>query len=96
MSCLHGSAAFVLKVDGVDRAINRSDPETPGVREVVVSIPGARGMSDSRHDTITIDSKPCTRYYLAAKRSAPSTSDWKAYVVSSEPIGECQKKFGAN
>ena len=87
--------AFVLKVDGDDRTINRSDPEKPGMRVVLVSIPGTRGMGDSSQDTITIDAKPCMRYYLAARRSAPTTSDWKAFVVGTEPIGECQRKFGA-
>jgi hypothetical protein len=85
--------AFVLKVDGSDRTINQSDPETPGVRQVMVSIPGARGMGDSKHDTLTIDAKPCTRYYLAARQPTVSSSDWKAFVAASEPIGECVKKF---
>jgi len=85
--------AFVLKVDGSDRTINRSDPETPGVRQVTVSIPGARGMGDSRQDTLTIDAKPCMRYYLAARRPSVSSSDWSAFVAAAEPIGECVKKF---
>jgi hypothetical protein len=85
--------AFVLKVDGSDRTINRSDPETPGVRQVMVSVPGARGMGDSKHDTLTIDAKPCTRYYLAARRPSVTSSDWQAFVAAAEPIGECLKKF---
>jgi hypothetical protein len=60
----------------------------------MVSIPGARGMGDSRQETLTIDAKPCMRYYLAAKRPAASSSDWSAFVAAAEPIGECRKKFG--
>ena len=85
--------AFVLKVDDENRAINESLPVTPGMRKVVVSIPGPPGMSSPLQETITIDAKPCTRYYLGATRSAPGARDWSAVVTSSEPIGECQKKF---
>jgi hypothetical protein len=85
--------AYVQKIDGVGQTINRSDPVTPGVREVVVSIPGSPGMGDSKLETITIDAKPCMRYLLAARRSSPTARDWSAFVASVEPIGECQKKF---
>jgi len=88
--------AFVMKVDGEDRTINRSDPETPGMRKVEVSVPGARGMSESIRVTMTIDAKPCTRYYLAARRSTATSSDWTPFVTGTSPIGECLKKFPAN
>jgi hypothetical protein len=86
--------AYVIKVDGENRTINQSDPEKPGMREVTVSVPGARGMSESIHQTISIDAKPCMRYYLAARRSSLTSSDWKVFINSTEPIGECKKKFG--
>ncbi|MCG2591808.1 hypothetical protein LZ009_03350 [Ramlibacter sp. XY19] len=86
-------AAFILKVDGEDRTINRSDPVTPGMRTVVVSVPGARGMSESKHETMTIDAKPCMRYYLAARRPTSTSSDWSPFIAGTEPIGECMKKF---
>jgi len=86
-------AAFVLKVDDDDRTINRSDPVAPGMRKVLVSVPGARGMSESKHETIMVDAKPCMRYYLAARRSTATSSDWSPFIAGSEPIGECMKKF---
>jgi hypothetical protein len=87
--------AFVLKVDGKDRSIDSNDPVAPGMRELVVSIPGPPGVSQPGRDTLTVEAKPCMRYWLSARRSAPGARDWSAYVSGAEPIGECQKKFAA-
>jgi hypothetical protein len=88
--------AFVLKIDDENRAINDTNlPVTPGLRKVVVSIPGPPGMSSPLQETITIDAKPCTRYYLGARRTAPGARDWSAVITNMEPIGECQKKFAS-
>ena len=88
--------AFVMKIDGENVQINRSDPVKPGVRQVEVSIPGPPGMSKPDRDVLTIDAKPCTRYYIAAKRPSMTDTDWKAFVSSVETIGECKKKFEAS
>jgi hypothetical protein len=82
-----------MKIDGVNTTLGRNDPVKPGTRSVEVSIPGPAGMSNPDRDALTIDAKPCTRYYLAAKRSSPTARDWKAFVSATEPIGECVKKF---
>ena len=83
--------AFVMKVDGRNVAINRNDPVPPGRHEVEVSIPGPPGMSDPDRDTLTIDAKGCTRYFLSARRSSPTARDWKAFVSATEEIRECTK-----
>jgi hypothetical protein len=85
--------AFVMKIDGANRAINRNDPVKPGRREVEVSIPGPPGMSDPDRDTLAIDARPCTRYFLAARRSSPTARDWKAFVAGTEQIRECANQF---
>ena len=85
--------AFILKIDGRNVSIDRSDPVPPGKRVVDVSIPGPRAMSNPERATLTVDAKPCTRYYLAARRSSRTASDWSAFVAAAEPIGECVKKF---
>ena len=89
------SPATVMKIDGKNNSVGRPDPIAPGMHTIEVSIPGPRGMSNPRRDTLEIDAKPCTRYYLSAKRSSPTDDDWKAFVSFQEPIGECAKKFPA-
>jgi len=85
--------AFVVKIDGRDMSIDRSEPVAPGMRTVVVSIPGSKGMSNPGRATLEVDAKPCTRYYLAARRSSRTARDWSAFVAASEPIGECVRRF---
>jgi len=87
--------AYVLNIDGQFVAINTNDPVAPGKRTVELSVPGPVGMSDPGRDTLVVDAKPCTRYYFAARRSSMTARDWTAYVVSSEPIDECTKRFSA-
>lgn len=86
--------AVPMKIDGTLVRIGERYPVAPGVRQVEVSIPGARAMSDSERQTLAIDAKPCVRYYLTAKRSTRTSDDWRAMVEYTEPIGECAAKFG--
>lgn len=85
--------AFVMKIDGQNVSIDRSDPVAPGAHTVELSIPGPPGMGQSARDTVTIEAKPCTRYYWAARRSSRTARDWKAFVAHAEPIVECHKRF---
>ncbi|MGE5171072.1 MAG: hypothetical protein ACM3JC_11970 [Rudaea sp.] len=85
--------AFILKIDGRNVSIDRSDPVPPGVHTIELSVPGAPGMGQSSHDTLTIEAKACTRYYFAARRSSPTARDWHAFVATTERIGECAKRF---
>ncbi len=59
--------ATIMNVDGVNMRAGKSDPVAPGWRNVEVSVPGARGMSDPQRQMLKIETEPCTRYYLAAK-----------------------------
>ena len=86
--------AIPMKIDGSMVRIGERYPVAPGVRQVEVSIPGPRGMSDPERQTIAVDAKPCTRYYLTAKRPTRTSDDWNAMVEYTEPIGECMSKFG--
>lgn len=85
--------AFPMRIDDRMVEIGRDLPVQPGSRKVEVSIPGPPGMSDPDRDTLMIDAKPCTRYYLSAQRSSRTSKDWRAFVASAEPIGECVQKF---
>jgi len=85
--------ATVMKIDGKNVPLGRTNVVAPGKHTVEVSIPGPRGMSNPKRDTIEIDPQPCVRYRFAAKRSSPTDNDWKAFIGHEEPVGECRKKF---
>ena len=88
--------APVVAIDGKSRGPrDKSDPVSPGAHKVELSIPGPRGVSSPGRATLEVDAKPCVRYRFAARRSAPNARDWHAVVESTEPIGECLKKFPA-
>lgn len=79
--------AIVTAIDGVNVADGVKSPVKPGTRAVEVSV---TGMPEPNRRTITVDAKPCTRYYLGAKRPAAPATEWNAYVTGTEPIGECK------
>ena len=86
--------AFISMIDGKSRGVrDNNDPVTPGKRRVQLSIPGPPGMSSSVLETVEVDAKPCTRYRFGARRDSPTARDWYATIESTEPIGECLKKF---
>jgi hypothetical protein len=86
--------AVVMSIDGRSRALGEgNEPVTPGLRRVELSIPGPPGMSNPGRATLEVDAKPCVRYRFGARRTSPTARDWYATVESTEPIGECRKKF---
>jgi hypothetical protein len=86
--------AFILSVDGDTRSVKRKEPVAPGRHVVKASLPSPPGMSMTKQGEITLDMQPCTRYRLSAARSARTAQDWKVVVTETEPIRECEKKFG--
>ena len=85
--------AFIMRIDETYVKIGTNDPIAPGNHEVELSIPGTPGSSQSTRVKMTIEAKPCTRYYFAAQRSTRSARDWEAFVAGSESIRECVKRF---
>jgi len=79
--------AVVRKIDGAAVVEGRRDPVKPGMRTVEVSV---AGMAEGNPKTVSVDAKPCTRYYLGAKRDA--SGQINAYVTDTEPIKECSAK----
>ncbi|HTT13166.1 MAG TPA: hypothetical protein VMG60_20020 [Burkholderiaceae bacterium] len=86
--------AFVMAIDGLNRALRNDLPVSPGTRKVDVSIQTPGGGEPPR-DTLTIDAKPCMRYLLAAQRSSATSRDWHAFVAQELPIEDCVKQFPA-
>ena len=70
----------------------RTDPVAPGLHTIEVSLPGPLVMgSQTKRQQLVIDAQPCTRYFIAAKRSSRTARDWRAYIEGSEPIAECER-----
>jgi hypothetical protein len=60
---------------------------------VAVDLPPRKGFRQATQHTFELDAKPCTRYHLAAKLESTTGQRWKPVVRSTEPIGECERKF---
>jgi len=78
----------ILSVDGKD-TLFREVLVDPGVRKIVVQGPsgGTRSFGDQRE--ISLDVRPCTRYYLVAARPNRLASDFEIRVDYEEPLGGC-------
>jgi len=85
--------ARIVRIDDMPVWHGRAGAVPPGLHEVELSVPGPPGMNRAGRHSIVIDARPCTRYYLAAKRSSRTSRKWDAFVESSEIIGECERKF---
>lgn len=78
--------AVIKAIDGVDVGNAQKTPVKPGTRKVDVNV---AGLPEGSRVTVSVDAKPCTRYYLGARREAGS-SELKVSVTGSEPIKECK------
>jgi hypothetical protein len=78
--------ATLRRIDGkpVDDA-RRGDPVKPGPHSIEVSIVG---LPEGHLKTLSVDAKPCMRYFLGAKPD--SAGQLTPYVTDSEPIKECR------
>jgi hypothetical protein len=84
---------IILSVDGKDY-IQRGDSPLmidPGMRTIVVQGPMVAGIRPEER-TLTLDAKPCTRYWLEAKKSTRLSQDFEPRINHSEPIGGCSPK----
>ena len=82
-------SVIVLDVDGESYVQNPVMVE-PGVRVIRVQGPAAPGFRFGEIRTITIDAKPCTRYYLKAVKPNAVSQDFTPMVDYEEPIGVCK------
>ena len=84
----HSYSVIVLDVDG------RSDTRNPvmvdpGRKVIRVQGPPASGFSYGETRAITLDVKPCTRYYLKAVKKNSLDQDFEPMVDYVEPIAGC-------
>jgi len=64
---------------------------TPGARSVVVQGPPAPGFTFGEQRTLKLDVKPCTKYWLEAKKTSPLVQDFEPRVNHDEPIAGCPR-----
>ena len=82
-------SVIVLDVDGKSYLQNPVMVD-PGVRVIRVQGPAAPGFRYGEEKTITIDAKPCTRYYLKAVKPNAISQDFTPMVDYEEPIAGCK------
>ncbi|HEY2628014.1 MAG TPA: hypothetical protein VGI57_02760 [Usitatibacter sp.] len=81
--------------------INRVDDVTqydprgavpPGKHQVTVDLHARKGFPATQV-TFELDTKACTRYYIAAKLKSRTLQEWEPFVRTEEPLVDCAAKF---
>jgi hypothetical protein len=81
-------AANVVSIDGERIPGGAQPPFPPGTHTVEVSLPQTAGQTAPLVATITVDAKPCMRYYIGG-RNLTATS-FEPVIGTTEPIKECR------
>ena len=84
---------IVKRVDGKNAQYDNRAVVAPGAHQVTVDLPPRKGFNLATQHTFDLTTRPCVRYYVAAKLESQTGQDWKPVVRSEEPIGECEAKF---
>jgi hypothetical protein len=78
----------ILRIDGQSTILHPT-PVDPGMRKILVQGPPDGVSREGRQREISLDVKPCTRYYLVAVKPTRIASDFDVRVDYQEPIGGC-------
>ena len=88
--------ATISRIDG-SSTDNTADPYPvpPGPHTILVSFQSPRGvtMIADQLKNLTVDVKPCTRYYINARYANMTTTDWVPVVGYTDTISECAAQF---
>jgi hypothetical protein len=82
-------SVIVLDIDGQSYVRNPVMVE-PGKRVIRVQGPAAPGFRFGQDRTLTLDVKPCTRYYLKAVTPNAISQEFTPMVDFEEPISGCK------
>lgn len=85
---LNTYSVIVLDVDGISDLRNPVIID-PGKHVIRVQGPAAAGFNFGEVRSLTLDVKPCVRYYLKAVKQNPLQQDFKPEVDYEEPIAGC-------
>jgi hypothetical protein len=83
---------IVNRVDG-ENTLNNRAVVPPGRHKVTLDLPPRKGFHLPTQAEMQIETKPCRRYYVAARLHTQTTQEWDPVVRYEQPIGECLKKF---
>ena len=86
-------AVIVNRVDDRNALPDNRAVVDPGRHAVTIDLPPRKGFHTATQTTFELETKPCTRYYVAARLESQTSQRWTAVVRSEEPIGECAAKF---
>lgn len=89
----HVIPVIVNRVDGENVPYRNRAVVAPGAHKVTVDVPPRKGFKLATQNTFDLATKPCVRYYVAAKLDTLVTQGWTPIVRSEERIRECEKKF---
>ena len=78
----------ILRVDGKD-TLMRPVLVEPGLRKIAVQGPAGAASHLGEEREISLDVRPCTRYYLVAVRPNRLSSDFEVRIDYQEPVGGC-------
>jgi hypothetical protein len=81
--------AILISVDGKSTT-QRPAVVDPGVRTIVVQGFPTAGFAYGEQRTLTVDVKPCVRYWIAARKQSRLSQDFEPYIDYSEPISGCK------
>ena len=80
---------IIISVDGTHYIERRDKPVIiePGLHRIVVQAPPVTGFVYGEQRTLTLDVKPCTRYYIVAVKANPLDSNFTPRVDYALPLG---------
>ena len=83
---------IINRVDDENVLANRS-VVAPGAHKVTLDLPPRKGFRIATQETLDLTTRPCVRYYVAARLDSSTSQRWTPVVRSEERIGECDSKF---
>jgi len=81
--------AILISVDGKSTT-QRPAVVDPGMRTIVVQGLPTAGFRYGEQRTLTLEVKPCVRYWIAARKDSRLSQDFEPYIDYSEPISGCK------
>ena len=89
----HVKPVFVNRVDDENSVYHNKHVVRPGLHKVTIDLAPIAGFHLPTQQTFELETRPCVRYYVAARVVTDITQEWAPMVRYTEPITECQAKY---